>query len=140
MVKKKIIHWKHLDQLCIHTDIIDLDHQNISQELIFSQQKLSRNAWRSCKKRSVILQKKILSESSELLASEMRTTEEKAVRAIMKAEESRIHYQNIREALGKLNTPLTQVDALSGPNDPLSCHHTISSKAELEDQILIQNR
>jgi hypothetical protein len=47
----------------------------------------------------------------------MKTTEEKALRAIMRAEEARRIYQNIKELLGKQQQIFTQVDVMNPSND-----------------------
>jgi hypothetical protein len=48
----------------------------------------------------------------------MNTTEEKAVRAIIKAEASRRTYRTLNEILGKSRSTLMQVDVLLDPNNP----------------------
>jgi hypothetical protein len=75
-----------------------------------------------------------------MMAEKMRTTEEKAIKAILKAEESRQTFKKIRELLGCTNHPLTQVDILTDPNDPDSPVTTVSKKYEVETQILQRNR
>lgn len=70
----------------------------------------------------------------------MKTTEEKALKAIIKAEQSRRTFKNINEIFGKQNKPLTQVDVLSDPNNKDSLQNTITSREELERQILKRNR
>jgi len=52
-------------------------------------------------------------EWAKLLAKKLHTTEEKVVKAIIHAEESRQMYRNIREKMAKQKSPLTQVDVLS---------------------------
>jgi hypothetical protein len=59
----------------------------------------------------------VLSEHAEYLAAKMKTTEEKALRAIMRAEEARRIYQNIKELLGKQQQIFTQVDVMNPSND-----------------------
>ena len=70
----------------------------------------------------------------------MTTNEQKALKAIIKAEQSRCTFQNINEIFGKQNKPLTQVDVLSDPNNKDSLQNTITSREELERQILKRNR
>jgi hypothetical protein len=69
----------------------------------------------------------------------MRTTEEKALRAILQAEQSKRIYKNIKELFGKQQVPLTQVDILSDPNDSSSPHITLTDRNEIESHILRQN-
>jgi hypothetical protein len=70
----------------------------------------------------------------------MHASEEKAIRAILKSEESRSIYYNICEIMGKFNTPLAQVDVLSTPNNPSSPHTTLTCREDIEMQILCRNR
>jgi hypothetical protein len=51
MSKKKLIKWHHLDQLCIHNEISDNDHINLSSSFILQQMRYSRSKWRCCKKK-----------------------------------------------------------------------------------------
>ncbi len=74
------------------------------------------------------------------MALKLHTSYEKALRAILRAENSRVTYRNIRGLLGKDNTPLTQEDVLSIPNDSKSAHTTITTKEEVEEHILNRNR
>jgi hypothetical protein len=60
----------------------------------------------------------------------------KATEAIIKAEETRSIYKNIREIMGKQKFPLTQVDVMpdgGAPSDPLV---TLHQKSSIEAAIL----
>jgi hypothetical protein len=74
------------------------------------------------------------------MAQKLRTSQEKALRAILRAEHSRKAYKNIRLLIEKENKPLTQVDILSSPTDPTSPHTTITTKDDIETHILQRNR
>lgn len=100
----------------------------------------SRAKWKACKKWSATLQKQFLEERAELLASKLRTTEEKALRAIIKAEESKQTFSQIKSILIKQNFPLSQVNVLSQPNDTTSPVITLTNKGEIEAQILTRNQ
>ena len=91
-------------------------------------------------KHSASLRLQFLHERAELLATKMHTTEEKALKAIIRAEQSRQLFSSLNEIFGKPNTPLTQVDVLSDPYDSTSPHETVSCKEVSEDQILARNR
>jgi hypothetical protein len=69
------------------------------------------------KKRSATIHRSFLAEHAKMLASKMRTMEEKALKAIIQAEESHAMYHTICELLGKQNTTLTQVDIMTNPAD-----------------------
>jgi hypothetical protein len=94
MSKKKCFHWDHLKKLKKFTDISDYDHQIRDFNEIHGKIQESRVKW---KKNGAEIRK-------------IRTTEEKAVKAIIQAEESRMIYRKIREIIGKNKLPLTQVD------------------------------
>ena len=70
----------------------------------------------------------------------MHTSGEIALRAILHAEEAKKIYKNIKETFGKQQIPLTQVDVLSNPNNRTSEHITLTSKEEIELNILKRNR
>lgn len=57
--------------------------------MILTKKKESRAKWKACKKRSAQLWQKFLSERAKFLAMKMQTTEEKALKAIIKSEQSR---------------------------------------------------
>lgn len=110
--------WFHLDQLHQHDTISDSDHGHIIHQFISEQVKSSRAAWNVAKKRSHTIRQRFLSDCADLMAQKMHTSHEKAIRVILRAEQSRITYRNIRALLCKENSPLTQADNLSSPNDP----------------------
>jgi hypothetical protein len=77
---------------------------------------------------------------AEILAAKMRTTEEKAIRSIIKAKGSRNTYSQIKSLLGKQQFPLTQVDILSHRNDSYSPFMTLTTRTDIEEQILSRNQ
>jgi hypothetical protein len=85
------------------------------------------------------LRKQFLTERAELMAEQLRTTEEKALCAILRAEESRGTYRTLRELLGKQNTPLTQVDVTLDTSDNVFPFTTLTHREDIEDQILRRN-
>jgi hypothetical protein len=109
MATKKLFLWNHLNQLCKDTDITEQEHAIIDISIINKNKKETRAKWCSCKKLSIEIRKKFLRERALFMASKMRSTEKKALKAISKAEESRTVYRNIRELLGKPKTIFTQV-------------------------------
>jgi hypothetical protein len=72
------------------------------------------------------------------MAEKLRSSEEKALKAILQAEQSRKIYKSIRELLKKNNKPLTQID-ISSSLDP-SCIDTLNTKLEIEQCLLSRNR
>jgi len=88
--------WKHLDQLRVNTDITDYDHQNRDFVFIHQQLKQCCNKWKVCKKQCYAMHKRFLSERAQLMASKMKTNEERAIKAIIRAEESCCIYYNLR--------------------------------------------
>jgi hypothetical protein len=65
------------------------------------------------------------------MAEKMQTTTEKALKAILAAEKSRQSFALIKALLGQQNSPLTQIDVQSNPNDPLSPHITLTTQDEI---------
>ena len=92
------------------------------------------------KKRCAEIRKQFLTERANFLAQQLRTTEEKALRAILQLEESWRIYKNIKYIMGKQRSIFTQVDVSSDPTNPLSEHTTLTSKIEIKEQILHRNR
>jgi len=89
MVNKKLFHRKHLDQLRKGTNITQLEHDSLDIPLIVDRLCCSQNEWKSHKKKSASIRRQFLIERAELLADKLRTAEEKALRAILRAEDSR---------------------------------------------------
>ena len=87
--KKKLFHRKHLDQLRKGTNITQLEHDSLDIPLIVDHLCCSQNEWKSHKKKSASIRRQFLIERAELLADKLRTAEEKALRAILRAEDSR---------------------------------------------------
>jgi len=72
------------------------------------------------------------------MAEKLRSSEEKALKVILHAEQSRRIYNSIRELLEKKNKALTQID-VSSSSDPL-CIDTLNTKLEIEQCLLSRNR
>jgi hypothetical protein len=81
-----------------------------------------------------------LTDKAELMALNLRTSEEKALRAIIKSEASRQTFRNIKNILGVQQAALTQVDIPMEPNSSSSTHETLSKREEVESHILAHNR
>jgi len=116
MEVKKLIHWDHLSRLRNYTSILEKGHLSLDPILIQTRKREARNKWRTCKKRSKTIRCQFLVERAEYLAMKIQTSGEKALRAILHAEEAKKIYKNIKETFGKQQIPLTQVDVLSNPN------------------------
>lgn len=140
MEARKSFNWDHLSQLRIYTNIPDEDYMSRDAILIGKRKKEARAKWRACKKRSAEMRKKYLSERAEYLAIKMRATEEKALRAIIQAEESKSIYRSIKDLMGKSQTPLTQVDINCDSVTSPSLRTTLTSKPDVEHHILRWNR
>lgn len=86
------------------------------------------------------IRKEFLIERADFLAQQLRTTDERALMAILQSEESRWIYKNIKEIMGKQRSVFTQVDVPSDTKNPSSHHTTLTSKLDIEEQILQRNR
>jgi hypothetical protein len=136
MSKKKLYLWDHLDRLRKYTETSGSEHQLRHLPDTIQHLQLSRAWWKACKKRSAEIRRQFLLDHAALLASKLRTSEEKSTEAIIKAEETRSIYKNIREIMGKQKFPLTQVDVMpdgGAPSDPLV---TLHQKSSIEAAIL----
>jgi len=89
MDQKKLIHFHPLDQLRLNIHITDHEHTSLVIHLINKQLKIYRSKWKAQKKRCFELRMKFLEDRAALLVEKMRTTNEKALRAIKRAEESK---------------------------------------------------
>jgi hypothetical protein len=100
MEAKKQINWTHLNQLHNYTAITEADHLSIDPMMIRIRKRESRAKWKACKKCSAQIRQKFLTERAEFLAMKMRTTEEKALKAILKVEQARCTFKKIDDILG----------------------------------------
>ena len=139
MSAKNLFRWDHLEPLQRHTSILDEDHAVRDYQLIETNLKRVRDRWRACKKKSTAIRKKFFEERAAFFASKLKCTEEKAIRAILKAEESKRIHNNIKEILGKQSTPLTQVDTIDESSNERN-HITLTSREEIENSIMKRNR
>jgi hypothetical protein len=140
MASKRSINWDHLNRLQRYTSISEGDHSSLDPVLITQRKRETRSKWKACKKQSALIHHQFLVECAEYMANKMRTTEEKALRAIIHVEASKRSYKNIKEIFGKQQVPLTQVDVLSDPTDPNSPHTTLTAREDIEYNILHRNR
>jgi hypothetical protein len=140
MEAKKLINWEHLNNLRYYTSISDHDHLSLDPVLIHNNKKAARAKWQACKKRSEQIRMRFLSERADFMAMKMRTSEEKALRAILQSEASRHTFQKIQDTFGKQQTPLTQVDVISTDRLSTTPHTTLTSQAEIEQNIMERNR
>jgi hypothetical protein len=81
-----------------------------------------------------------LQERAELMAQKLRTSEEKALLVIIKSEASRRTFQNLKDIFGKVQSPPTQIDISTDPNNKLSPRITLTDRKEIEQHILRRNR
>jgi hypothetical protein len=93
METKKIFNWPTLERLRSHTIISDTEHAIIDPIFINKKKGEARIKWRSCKKKSEVIRLQFLKDKAELMALKLRTSEEKALRAIIKLEASRRTFQ-----------------------------------------------
>jgi len=140
MSQIRLFHWEHLNKIRQRIRIEGAVHSNTDPEFIHNKLRLARLKWKKCKKQSKAIRDQLLTEKAELLASKLRTSEEKALQAIKKAEASRYLYLTLNELLGKQRKPLTQVDIRSQQGNPSSQFITVTTKDELERAILDRNK
>jgi hypothetical protein len=123
----------------MHTLISDTEHNFKDPEEIKSYLKLARNKWRACKKNSAAIRQKFLEERAAFFASKLQCSEEKALCAIIRAEESKRIYSNIREILGKQPNSLTQMDIIDPQGTPRNTKTPLTSREEVEHSIMQRN-
>jgi hypothetical protein len=140
MAKKKMFNWHHLDQLWHDTDISDYEHNVCDPSFIYNQMKHYRHKWRTTKKKSSSLHRAFLQECAKHRASNMNSTTEKALKAILHSEEVRGIYRNLKELLGKQISSLTQVDITVQPDSGPSQTEAVNHKEDMEEHILWHNR
>jgi hypothetical protein len=136
----KHINWAQLNRLRTFTKISDTYHLSLHPTLIAQRKRESRAKWWACKKRSAQIRLQFLTERAEFLAQKLRTTEEKALKAIIKSEQSRNNFKRINDVLGKQHTPLTQIDYGPDPELGISSITSFSSKEDVEKHILLRNK
>jgi hypothetical protein len=131
MLRKKLINWGLLDQKRHGTEIDDVAHQNITLYHSIKNLRKARKEWKKIKKVAADLRNTFLTERAEEVASKMKTSCEKALKAIKRAEQSKQTYQMINNITGhqKDKKPLTQVDILDGST---SSPITLTNKESIE--------
>lgn len=92
------------------------------------------------KKKGPELRQQYLAEQAEEYARKLNTTAEKALKAILKTDESKATYSQIRGIIGLKRelSPLTQIE-IDDPNDS-DCHITLTTKNELEHALTLRNQ
>jgi len=80
----------------------------------------------------------VLEERVAFYAMKIRSSHEKALRAIIRSEESRKTFASIRDIMGKNKLPLSQVDipAFVPGGDP---YITLTERQEIEHHIMLRN-
>lgn len=73
------------------------------------------------------------------MALKLHTSEEKALKAIVKSEASRRTYRNIKNILGVQQSTLTQVEIPVDPSNSSSSHDTLTKREAVESHILVCN-
>jgi actin-related protein len=138
MAPKKLFHWEHLQQLRKYTKIPDNDHSNMDSIFIYTKLWTLRASWKTCKKQSSQLRQQFLEERAAFYAMKIRSSHEKALRAIIRSEESRKTFASIRDIMGKNKLPLSQVDipAFVPGGDP---YITLTERQEIEHHIMLRN-
>jgi hypothetical protein len=86
------------------------------------------------KKRTEFLQ-----EQAVLMAQKLHTDKEKALKAIIKAEQSKSIFRSIHDITGKPQASITQVDFSDPHRDPTTLI-TLTTKEEVEHAILTRNQ
>jgi hypothetical protein len=93
MLQQRIIQWSWLEQKLQGADIPTHLHITTCINTTREQLRIARNHWKDMKKKATETRQIFLKERAEELALQQRTTDEKALRAIQNAEESRRQYQ-----------------------------------------------
>jgi predicted GTPase len=140
MYNRRIFHWDHLNNLRQFIEILDHLHKSIDIDTIVSELRSTRHQWNKIKQKTKTLRRKFLEERAERMAEKMHTSAENALKAIIKAQESKYNFSSIRSLTGKMNSSQAQVDVLADPNDPNSPKTTLTSKDEVEQAILHRNQ
>lgn len=139
MAKTKHFNWNILRKLHTNTMIIEEDHKNNDISFIKQRLRTARQEWKEVKSRGSELRRQFLIEQAEDYACKLKTTPEKALHAIIKAEESKHTYNEIREIIGsKERIPLTQIEI----PDPVNVNNriTLTTKIEMEQALTCRNQ
>jgi hypothetical protein len=140
MARQKCFVWKRLDNIVQHINISHEDH--INEDLLFIRGKLrdARSQWKQIKKEGDTLRLSHLQERATEHAKKMNTTAEKALKAIIRSEQTKKTYKQIRTITGHKTdkNPLTQVDVPS-PIDGGQII-TVTTKEDLESSIISRNQ
>jgi len=123
----------------MHPLILDQEHDIRDPMEIKVHLKQARNKWRACQKKNAAIRQKFLKEWAAFFASKLWCTEEKALRAIIKSEESKWIYSNIKEVLGKQPSSLTQVDIIDPQVLSGNTRTTLTSREDIEHTIMHRN-
>jgi hypothetical protein len=83
---------------------------------------------------------KFLEECATLLAEKMRTTDEKALRAIKKAEESKRIFCSIKQVIGKHRSQLTDIEVSTPSTGDNELTTMISNKHDMESHLIHRNK
>jgi hypothetical protein len=143
MYHKRFFYWAHLDKLRIHLHLSDQDHAAMDLETIVLHLRQARRAWKKMSKSFADQRREFLQEKAILMAQKMHTDEEKALKAILNAEQSKRIFRNIRDITGKQQTPLTQVDnstPMEAGSTRMPSTTTLTTKEEIEQAIIRRNQ
>ncbi len=112
MAKKKRFKWGQLNHYRNELQIDEHIHCDINLDNIRTHLRAARTQWREIKSKAPELRRKILQEQAEHYAQQHNMDAHKALKVILKAEESKHKYQNIKDITGHKQdkNPLTQVE------------------------------
>jgi thymidine phosphorylase len=94
-----------------------------------------REKWKTCKKKSDQLCKIFLQDCTAMMAEKLKTTEEKALKAVLSAETSCRSYATFKSIMEKQQSSLTQVDVPSSEQNPAHPHTTLTKKKILNNHL-----
>jgi hypothetical protein len=107
MARQKYFRWHDLSTLRSNTNITDMDHTNTNISFIKQNLYEARKQWKEIKQRSPQLRKEFLTELAKEHASKMNTTTEIALKVIIRTEESKQTYKNIKDIVGHRKEKIT---------------------------------
>lgn len=107
--KKKRFKWGQLNNYRNELQLDDRIHFDTNADIIHSHLREACSHWREIKSQAPELRRQFLQEQAEHYAQQHNMDSDKALKAIIKAEESKCTYQNIKDITGhkKDKNPLT---------------------------------
>jgi hypothetical protein len=138
MSKQKYFIWTRLETLAKVLNLSQDDHKNTDPKFIKTQLINARRQWKDTKKDSRDLRFQHLQARAEEHAKKMNTDAETALKAILKTEQTKQTYMQIRAITGHKSdkTPLTQIDIIDSDGQTVK----VTNKEELEKAIIVRNQ